>query len=201
MPTIEDGNAKIFQAGVHQPHEAALGAHDDDSHGMLAHEPTFVTCHLCGKPQRLSTFYKSHLPACLLQWQEEERLLVAQLVNGDFDDCGLSDKHYVARKPPPPPTLPDHVATDALDDVQLAILNDAAARVWKVRACQHAHGILPKFVLLPPLPLPPDRGPVALPQLWPWNQSAQCLQAPQGVPPSPARDALWPACQHLSQPS
>jgi hypothetical protein len=58
--------------------------------GMLSHEPKFITCFLCGLQQRASTYYKNHLKACTVAWVEEERLLVAELVNGDFGpDNGL----------------------------------------------------------------------------------------------------------------
>ena len=58
--------------------------------GILSHEPKFITCFLCGLQQRASTYYKNHLKACTVGWVEEERLLVAELVNGDFGpDNGL----------------------------------------------------------------------------------------------------------------
>lgn len=140
---------------------------------MLSHEPAFITCYLCGLQQRLSTYYKNHLQACTRAWMEDERLLVAELVNGDYADNGLRPEvscctvadnglemprgevlprvphahplppltlspsfgqHYKARAPPPPPKLANDLAPTELNEEQLAMLNDAASRVWKTES-------------------------------------------------------------------
>ena len=90
MPKVGDGNAKTFIGGLHSEHGATSNAQDDDQEQGIPYKPSFITCHLCGLPQRLNAFYKNHLPSCLVAWKKEELLLVAELVHGDFSsDNGL----------------------------------------------------------------------------------------------------------------